>query len=773
MNMSSPSWHHSPHACVSQPRAPGDTGDVNRSRVVVKPAVSGLHGHTREAAMDFSGSRIIVASLGLNTFDESPDLAAGVGRISDFIRTYLRGRQQNFDPNIEEHAEVLELALREEYPQYTRGRRLILTDVRGLHDPAPTTRHPGVHPKVASSCISHGRFRAIAAGIVSEICGRPDESLCVVTLCKSGRHRSVATALVLEHSLRDLGYSTCPPGVVHLCKHSWCKTTCGGRCEECTYATQGAHEAMGDVLEHGCMLFTRLFDLERRERGGRASASSALAAPVPEALPEPPRAPPPGRPTQKALPRPPRPPLAPVPATPPTPPPPPRLPAPPAPPRALPVPPPCPRHQPVDASTREPGAPDVAPKATLRSRVGRGRSRSPRHRPDHSRDPPSGRRTSSCVVDSSPTPHEDDPLRGRTGRAVSDSADDPQRGHGRTRSAKHSIIDVAADDAEIDFEPPEVDGETMDSYFTGKKRNFILFIHPDDGRRVDPEEGIAANNLVRVNGKIKPTDNRVTMPHNLRKAKMTTWALKGDGCRHLMQGRVPPDEFMSFEADVERALIFLVLPRVRARAGTAFLAPLVQPLDLDAEQHCVMRSSQRRTVYTGSASVAKGDHALSASLGAEGSGQTLVVVPDDVADEANNVFVSPRCTLVRIPSHTRILPQRIQDVIDGSHPDLIVTLGSAPDLFRDHGTRVVIGLGPEPYTTSPRVTELLQSFFDQHGYDVTPHLTWFLSEIASEVHLDRVVACAFPADAADIDEVPREPFDSVEGPKDEWGGQRL
>ena len=58
-----------------------------------------------------------------------------------------------------------------------------------------------------------------------------DGPLTLAVYCRSGKHRSVGTALVLYHILRAEGWSC--TDLKHLSEKQWSRACCKGRCAEC------------------------------------------------------------------------------------------------------------------------------------------------------------------------------------------------------------------------------------------------------------------------------------------------------------------------------------------------------------------------------------------------------------------------------------------------------------------------------------------------------------------------------------------------------------
>ena len=117
--------------------------------------------------------------------------------------------------------------------------RVIFLDARRATDPESRgyAGHTGEHPMMLFSVASHGKrfnwFRALRIALHARRERNPAGDLYICMVCKSGKHRSVAMAILVQRLLRiTTGYCpSAPVGFMH-----WSDLAkCGGapRCDQC------------------------------------------------------------------------------------------------------------------------------------------------------------------------------------------------------------------------------------------------------------------------------------------------------------------------------------------------------------------------------------------------------------------------------------------------------------------------------------------------------------------------------------------------------------
>ena len=79
-------------------------------------------------------------------------------------------------------------------------------------------------------------------------CLRKGTQIRIVFYCKSGRHRSVAAALVAAHLFEATVGLPMPRSTLHLCAYWWSQL-CGPNCPQCTQQTRLRDEALHRARE--------------------------------------------------------------------------------------------------------------------------------------------------------------------------------------------------------------------------------------------------------------------------------------------------------------------------------------------------------------------------------------------------------------------------------------------------------------------------------------------------------------------------------------------
>jgi len=122
----------------------------------------------------------------------------------------------------------------------SRGFRAdLVVDARGFPDPASIGAgygHTGHHPEITQRIMNHFNFRPWLRQVKHRFLIAASSSCSDVGLalyCRSGKHRSVATALILRHILQMEQWRVAE--VQHLSQEFWGRKVCDpDRCDECT-----------------------------------------------------------------------------------------------------------------------------------------------------------------------------------------------------------------------------------------------------------------------------------------------------------------------------------------------------------------------------------------------------------------------------------------------------------------------------------------------------------------------------------------------------------
>ena len=79
-----------------------------------------------------------------------------------------------------------------------------------FNDPAGFNPHIGKHHSVQETLMAHHEFKAVLKGVkdhVQQAVGGGETTVAVAFWCRSGKHRSVAFADIVEHIFVELGWS--------------------------------------------------------------------------------------------------------------------------------------------------------------------------------------------------------------------------------------------------------------------------------------------------------------------------------------------------------------------------------------------------------------------------------------------------------------------------------------------------------------------------------------------------------------------------------------
>ena len=196
--------------------------------------------------------------------------------------------------NREEHVKPFLQSMRENYAfmQDIDMEQVMILDCRNIGDPASTSMrdHIGWNPynlKHMCSTKAWKKFwREMALDLDEGLRKAFDEGkeVVIITVCKSGRHRSTANAELMGHVFKEVyGAET---SVEHLCDGPNWRYTCGGRCEQCSW--QVGKEEGEQAYSDSVALWKKYMPQVWRPKGptpegetaSDAAASSSAAAAV-------------------------------------------------------------------------------------------------------------------------------------------------------------------------------------------------------------------------------------------------------------------------------------------------------------------------------------------------------------------------------------------------------------------------------------------------------------------------------------------------------------
>jgi len=139
----------------------------------------------------------------------------------------------------------------------------VIVDARAFPDPdcLSLRGHTGCHHEIIARLVRHQNFRrwlaklkadfdrsAAAARASAQGAGWGNlADLGVALYCKSGKHRSVAGAIIMRHILLAEGWSC--PDMRHLSQNFWGRRCCGGLCEECRKPPASLQECLAWAYE--------------------------------------------------------------------------------------------------------------------------------------------------------------------------------------------------------------------------------------------------------------------------------------------------------------------------------------------------------------------------------------------------------------------------------------------------------------------------------------------------------------------------------------------
>eukprot|EP00959_Pyramimonas_sp_CCMP1952_P312963 6550943-Pyramimonas_sp.AAC.1 len=137
------------------------------------------------------GSKFAVIALGLGNFEKNPR-CSGSSMLREYIRRRHRSSHDMTTRGHDAHAIIHALiAANENMAGYDRP---VLVDTRALKDPTHTCSI-GHHPNILRNSVENEHFAGIAECVGKALArNKSSKFVCIVAICRSGRHRSVAVS---------------------------------------------------------------------------------------------------------------------------------------------------------------------------------------------------------------------------------------------------------------------------------------------------------------------------------------------------------------------------------------------------------------------------------------------------------------------------------------------------------------------------------------------------------------------------------------------------
>ena len=197
----------------------------------------------------------MICTVGLENFETHPDGDRSTS-VHDHLGQYYQGKSSGL--SVDDNEYLIKEALKKSRPSLFRGRRIVLVDCRALMDPHKTG-HIGLHPDILRATVKNRHFESIAKKIAGGILDAEERGLpfVIATICRSGRHRSVAVAAIIGELLHTRGHKWV---TTHLSDHEWAARTCGGRCDECSFRTASASASAEESIRIGCAIIKDAID---------------------------------------------------------------------------------------------------------------------------------------------------------------------------------------------------------------------------------------------------------------------------------------------------------------------------------------------------------------------------------------------------------------------------------------------------------------------------------------------------------------------------------
>ena len=242
---------------------------------------------------EFLSAEIIVASFGLHNFENSKYSEKKSHAVFDHYRR--RGRKGRSMQNPSFHAleekslfEKVDKSFRANYSSLIGKptREICYIDCTGLRDPSDHKHlygHRGSHPDILAGIMNAKDLQYVMAQVVKCLSMHKDgKRMLVVTICKSGRHRSVGLKEMVTYALRKYIYCGADKiGAIDLQNQSdWGHMCCykdgyPKRCERCDY-DRGYRASLDRKHWMYRSFYMKMVEEARRQKEARSLISFSL-----------------------------------------------------------------------------------------------------------------------------------------------------------------------------------------------------------------------------------------------------------------------------------------------------------------------------------------------------------------------------------------------------------------------------------------------------------------------------------------------------------------
>lgn len=786
-------------ACAHPANARGSVGHHHNRRQETQK---------REASKQATKSSVIVCSLGLRNFERNPDNRLHQHELRDYVEKQLEGKFGRF--RLDDYNKMfVKSILTKEQPELVRGRRVVVLDCRSIDDP-DRYPHVGTYPEIFEKVIAHPKLKDIIKDMYDQIGNamRYAHQITIVVVCTSGRHRSVAIATLLENFFRDiLCYHTF---VTHLCQFDWSATTCGGECDHCLHKNKDDFSRFNKSLLKGYDILTELqtdsvvqetppretsqgsgsqrtpatssqqakdksqgSDLhaqiealryqrrvdrsrspQRRSSTGKVQVHTsenrgkalimAKSAPAKKSEKLPLRI----DETRKGF------------------------------------------YTPVAKRARSPSIPPPADVVDAHRERGRDNARNRddsdasedrdrdrrRRRKNTDNEAPARRRATSAPVQA-PQPPEDKAktFTGLKPGVIAEVDLQPDEDDEGTLEVPDFDADVAEEDegdpillkenkqalldlqqnVEVAWCLPDFTTEDLDSFFEGRKRNFITYVRNSDKRQADPKVETDKSKLIRFNGKIDPKDTAVHFPpRELGEAKKFSFGRTSSGFWEILEDGVEPVSKVTIDSgEYEKVGIFLVPPSI-FDGGACY--NMVAPLAFD-DDIVTMNSKQKKVFEEGMMKIKREDDFIEACVCNHSSVTVkprlnlvmFLLLSANSLGHVVHAFDEAEKTVHVVHDYDDL--KYLNNLIHESNPVLVVTDSYYYDnvpIFDSHAT--FINVGQVITTNSQTVTETITEWMNTNGTDFNSDgFGCLLRDVSHDMYINQMVGTAFPAEVAE------------------------
>ena len=219
----------------------------------------------------FLDKDISIMTMGLENFEIGDKSERGSKIVHAWIRNDGNGKSYGIDLDNKDHRKMLITSLRMNYAHVRRYAidEIILLDCRTLDDAAHTPGlrdHLGMHPENMETISTSRSFQRIwpvmVQQLIDAILTPKTQRVLIVTICKSGRHRSVAVREFLKHCITRSGMTL---GALENCSAGkfWDRT-CAGHCPKCDWSRTGIiTSVILNALNRAWTMWTACSSMER------------------------------------------------------------------------------------------------------------------------------------------------------------------------------------------------------------------------------------------------------------------------------------------------------------------------------------------------------------------------------------------------------------------------------------------------------------------------------------------------------------------------------